>query len=59
MTKHTMNVVKGVTVGLAAGVAVGMAGHKMIQSNPNLKKKANKAMHTMENVIETAKFMMK
>lgn len=54
-----MNVVKGVTVGLAAGVAVGMAGHKMIQSNPNLKKKANKAMHTMENVIETAKFMMK
>lgn len=59
MAKGGMNVVKGVTLGLLAGTAVGMVGQKMIEKNPNVRKKANKAMRTVSSVIDTAQYMLK
>ncbi len=60
MNKHPMmNVVKGAAIGLAAGVAMGYIGKKTVDDNPKLKKKANKALHTMESIMDTAQYMFK
>ena len=48
MNKNTMNVVKGVAIGMAAGMAVGYVG-----------KKANRAYKTFENIVDTAQYMFK
>ena len=54
-----MSMVKGVALGVAVGAAVGIAGKNMIDHNPKLKKKANKAMRTMENMLDTAQYMLR
>ena len=54
-----MNVVKGAAIGLAAGMAVGIIGKNAVDNNPKLKKKANKAMITMESIMDTAQYMFK
>ena len=54
-----MNVVKGAAIGLAAGMAVGIIGKNAVDNNPKLKKKANKAMRTMESIRDTAQYMFK
>lgn len=60
MQKSTMNVVKGVSAGLMAGMAMGYVGKKMMDKNSNqLKKKASKAVHTMGNLLDTAQYMLK
>jgi hypothetical protein len=60
MSSNSMStIVKGAVVGLATGVAVGYAGKKMMDSNPKLKKKANKAFRTMGTIVDTAQFMFK
>lgn len=59
MENPMMNIVKGASVGLVAGIAVGYAGKKMIDQNPRMKKKANRAMRTMESMLNTAQYMFK
>ncbi|MGN0501547.1 MAG: hypothetical protein ACI4HN_01340 [Ruminococcus sp.] len=54
-----MNVVKGAAIGLAAGMAVGIIGKNAVDNNPKLKKKANKAMRTVESIMDTAQYMFK
>lgn len=54
-----MNVVKGAAIGLAAGMAVGIIGKNAVDNSPKLKKKANKAMRTMESIMDTAQYMFK
>lgn len=54
-----MNVVKGAAIGLAAGMAVGIVGKNAVDNNPKLKKKANKAMRTVESIMDTAQYMFK
>ena len=54
-----MNLVKGAAIGLAAGMAVGIIGKNAVDNNPKLKKKANKAMRTMESIMDTAQYMFK
>ena len=51
MNKNTMNVVKG--------VAIGMAAEKAADDNPKLRKKANRAYKTFENIVDTAQYMFK
>lgn len=59
MAKGTMNVVKGVAGGMIAGMAVGAIGKTVIDNKPKLKKKANKAMNTVGQIIDTAQYMFK
>lgn len=60
MEKGSMsNVVKGVAGGMIAGVAVGMAGKTLIDSKPKMKKKANKAINTLGQFVETAHYLFK
>ena len=54
-----MNVVKGAAIGLAAGMAVGIIGKNAVDNNPKLKKKANKAMRTVESIMDTAQYKFK
>ena len=60
MTKNTMKVVKGVTAGVAVGVIASYVG-KAITNNDKkqMKKKANKAIHTMNDVMDTVSYMFK
>lgn len=54
-----MNLAKGALLGMAAGMAVGYVGKKAVDENPKLKKKANKALHTMESIVDTAQYMFR
>ena len=52
-TSPMMNVMKGVAIGMTAGVCMGIVGKNMVDSNPKLKKKA------MESVLDTAQYMFR
>ncbi len=54
-----MNMVKGAAIGLAAGMAVGIVGKNAVDRNPKLKKKANKAIKTVESIMDTAQYMFR
>lgn len=53
------DILKGVALGMMAGIAVGCCGRKMYDENPKLKRKANKAIHTMESMLDTAHYMFR
>lgn len=53
------NVVKSVAGGMLVGMAAGYMGKKMMDQKPKLKKKANKAMETLGQVVDTAQYMFK
>lgn len=57
--RPVMNVVKGVAIGMAAGIAVGYIGKKAADDNPKLRKKANRAYKTFENIVDTAQYMFR
>ena len=59
MAKGAMNVVKGIAGGMIAGMAVGAIGKTVIDNKPKLKKKANKAMSAVGQIIDTAQYMFK
>lgn len=59
MAKGAMNVVKGIAGGMIAGMAVGAIGKTVIDNKPKLRKKANKAMNTVGQIIDTAQYMFK
>lgn len=52
-----MDMAKGALIGMAAGIAVGCYGKKVYDDNPKIKKKANKAIRTMETMLDTAHYM--
>ena len=60
MSNSAMNLVKGMAWGAAFGVATAVAGTKLMETNKkSMKKKANKALKSMENVLDTASYMFK
>lgn len=58
-SKPFMSLVKGAAIGMAAGMAVGYLGKKSVDDNPKMKRKADKAMHAMESIMDTAQYMFK
>jgi hypothetical protein len=61
MAKGTvMGIVKGVAFGMATGAVAGYVGKKMMESGKRgMRKKANKALDTMENIASTAKYIFR
>ncbi len=60
MANTVMNTMKNVALGVAAGMAAGYVGSKMMKSNKStLKKKANRALREMGNMMDTASYMFK
>lgn len=56
--KSTMNVVKGVGLGMLAGAAVVMVGERVAQTNKKqLKKNAGKAVKAMGDVLDGVQYM--
>lgn len=43
-TSPMMNVMKGVAIGMTAGVCMGIVGKNMVDSNPKLKKRQTKPL---------------
>ncbi|MDO4747779.1 MAG: hypothetical protein Q4A12_01245 [Eubacteriales bacterium] len=57
---NVMGVVKGVAFGMATGVVAGYVGKKMKdQGKRTMRKKASKALDTMENIASTAKYIFR
>lgn len=60
MSKNPMmNIVKGAAIGMMAGVAMGYVGKKSMDNNPKLRKKANRALRTVESLVDTAQYMFR
>ena len=60
MSKNLTNLAKGMALGMVAGAAAGYAGKKMMDNNKKpLKKKANRALKEMSNMMDTASYMFK
>ncbi|MDO5123065.1 MAG: hypothetical protein Q4D44_00180 [Eubacteriales bacterium] len=60
MSDSTMKLMKGMAMGAMLGMTAGVIGTKMMESNKKtMKRKANKALHTVENMIDTASYMFK
>ena len=66
MYKQTMNIVKGVGLGIAAGAAVAAVSSKMMQGKRSTKartkemrKNTAKAVHTMGQLIDGVENMLK
>ncbi len=57
---NVMGIVKGVAFGMATGAVAGYVGKKMMDNGTRgMRKKANKALDTMENIANTAKYIFK
>lgn len=55
-----MSVVKGMAFGVASGVVAGYVGKKMLDDGKRgMRKKANRAIDTMENIASTAKYIFR
>ncbi len=59
MTKGVMKFVKGAGAGLAVGMVVGSVGSSIMRGNKNIKKRANKAIKAVGDVIDNVQYMMK
>lgn len=57
---NAMGVAKGVAFGVMTGMVAGYVGKKMMDDNKRgIRRKANKALDTMENIASTAKYIFK
>ncbi|MCI9272599.1 MAG: hypothetical protein HFE39_01410 [Clostridiales bacterium] len=59
MSRNAMGIIKGVSGGLAAGMAVGFIGGQMMKNSKQMKKKAGKAMHAVGDLFENVQYMFK
>lgn len=59
MSKTTMKVVKGVTAGVAIGLIAGYLGKNMTEDKKHMKKKANRAVETMADLMDTVGYMFR
>lgn len=60
MSRHAMNVAKGVGAIVATTMVVGYVGKKVKSKNPRkMKRKATKAIHSMGNVVNELSYILK
>ena len=63
MVKHTMNIAKGIGMGMLAGAAVAAIGSKAMSGTQKkmkaMKKNAGKAIHTVGNIIGDVERILK
>ena len=57
--RSSSGMVKGVVTGMAVGAVAGIVGGTMMRNNKNIKKKAGKALKTINGVISSVQYMMK
>ena len=58
MSRHTANFVKGIGTGIAAGIALGVVGSRLMVANKKtIKRNAGKAMHAVGDLLENVQQM--
>ena len=53
MARNTVTMFKGLGFGLAAGAMIGIIGSTVLKDNKKSKKRINRALGTVEGVIES------
>lgn len=59
MRRNTIEIVKGVGTGLAAGMFVGFLGSQMVKNDKRMRRKAGRAMHTVGDLLDNVQYMFK
>lgn len=59
MYKKTMNAAKLIGIGAAVGMATYCVGSKMYGNKKCIKRKAGKAIHAMEDIVDGIQYMFK
>lgn len=56
---NNMNIAKGLGTGLMAGMMVGFAGAKMMNNSQSMKKKADKTVRSMSELVDNVQSFFK
>lgn len=59
MYKQTMGFVRGIGAGIVAGVAIAAVGNRMMQNNRGLRRRANKTLHTVGELMDNMQYLFK
>lgn len=59
MTRYNRANIRNISAGIAAGLLVGYLGKKMPTSKNKLKRKANRALNSMSDMLDTVNYMFK
>ena len=59
MAKDNKSGITGISTGIAAGLLAGYLSKKIPTKKHQLKKKANKATHSMSDMLDTVNYMFK
>lgn len=59
MYKQTMGFVKGIGAGIIAGAVVGAIGAQRMKNDRRFKKRADKALRTVGQVVDNVEYMFK
>ena len=59
MMKENKSNIAAVSTGIAAGLLAGYLGRNLPTKKAKLKKKANKAIHSMSNMLDAVNYMFK
>lgn len=59
MYKKTMNAAKLIGIGAAVGMVTYCVGSKMSSNKKCIKRKAGKAIHAMEDIVDGIQYMFK
>ena len=59
MYRNTMDFVRGIGTGLIAGVALAAVGTRMMKDNRSLRRRANKTLHTVGELMDNMQYMFK
>ncbi|MCI1966271.1 MAG: hypothetical protein LKJ17_09115 [Oscillospiraceae bacterium] len=59
MYRQTMNFVRGIGTGLVAGMALATVGTQMMKNNRSLRRRTNKTLHTVGELMDNMQYMFK
>lgn len=59
MYKQTMSFVRGIGTGLVAGMALATVGTQMAKNNRGLRRRTNKTLHTVGELMDTMQDMFR
>jgi hypothetical protein len=54
-----MNFVRGIGTGLVAGMALATVGTQMMKNNRSLRRRTNKTLHTVGELMDNMQYMFK
>lgn len=59
MYKQTMGFVRGIGAGIVAGVAIAAVGNRMMRDNRSFRRRANKTLHTVGELMDSVQYMFR